>query len=162
MLTYRQLREALAHLTDEQLDCHVGVYSADDDEHWSANSLCAVLETDVLDEGSPVLVFAQETEPASETIPENMKVLAWDHLSPEGEKALAETRAQLQKEIDGQAMEGHGLLARMLAAPTAGPITSARIENWAAAFGALHRVGPAERIEIQHRLGKEFLGKIAK
>lgn len=63
-LTFRMLKEALAGMTEEQLDNTVAVYDFDNDEVFSGNFLGIVDDFDggypdsgVLDPGHPYLVF---------------------------------------------------------------------------------------------------------
>jgi hypothetical protein len=55
-MTYRQLQEEIAHMTEEQKNCHISVYKNDIDEFFEVHGLGFSDErNDVLDKGHPVL-----------------------------------------------------------------------------------------------------------
>jgi len=57
-LTYRQLQEAIAQMTDEQKDCNVTYYDVNVREYFALEELEYSMEedNDVLDDGHPYLV----------------------------------------------------------------------------------------------------------
>ena len=65
-MTYKELLEKLSELNEEQLSCHVTVFDVLWDEFFHASKLDCNLDTDVLDENHPVLVFNADVDFESE------------------------------------------------------------------------------------------------
>lgn len=55
--TYRALLKFLQELTEEQLDMNVSIYDQQSDEYYPAKDVDITVESDVLDEGHPVIVI---------------------------------------------------------------------------------------------------------
>ncbi len=53
--TYRELKEALAGLTEEQLNCNLTILDPEDEYYPVSIMVSIEKETDVLDAGHPVL-----------------------------------------------------------------------------------------------------------
>lgn len=57
-MTYRQLKERINKLSENQLDCDITVYKPDEDEYYPTHiSVGITEENDVLDEGHPYFLI---------------------------------------------------------------------------------------------------------
>ena len=54
-ITYEELGELIAQMTEDQKRCDLSIYDSSIDEFMPVTKLGVVAETDVLDEGSPYL-----------------------------------------------------------------------------------------------------------
>ena len=57
-MTYRELVEKIANLTEEQKNCDVTIYADEYDEYYSAKDFLITDETDVLDSNHPYITLA--------------------------------------------------------------------------------------------------------
>lgn len=57
MITYRELKEKLEKLTEEQLDMNVSFYDKMNDEYYSGGAFFITDEDDVLDKNHPVITY---------------------------------------------------------------------------------------------------------
>jgi hypothetical protein len=55
MITYRELAEIIAKMSDEQKDSNVTVFLSGTDEYIGSTGVSCITETDVLDKGHPVI-----------------------------------------------------------------------------------------------------------
>ncbi len=58
-MTYRELRNDFANLTEEQLDCDVTIYVSQIDEYYPVLGGFSATEDGVLDQGHPYLYTAK-------------------------------------------------------------------------------------------------------
>lgn len=70
--TYKQLKNWLASLTEDQLNTNVTIYDADNDEFYPVEGMFQTIETDVLDEDHPALYF---NSPINPEVGENFKIV---------------------------------------------------------------------------------------
>lgn len=69
--TYRQLLEALQELSQEELDMHVSIYDATNEEYYPLNYTSKTEVDDVLDADHPIMVIndpLEEDEGSTEII----------------------------------------------------------------------------------------------
>ena len=57
MMTWKELKEAIEELTEEQQNMDVSVYLEETDEYIPMSGLGVTLEDDVLDEDSPFIII---------------------------------------------------------------------------------------------------------